>query len=106
MVLCGGCVVKAVVPSICADHQVLCVFLYVEQRDGGSRHHPAPAPELVYPSVSGVGVDISALEYLVVVVPCVVRAGHRSDGYRCAEVAAWYPRVKGGRGVEKTGDVG
>ena len=84
---------------------MLCIFLYVEQRNGGSRHVPAPAPELVHPAVSGVGVDISALEDPVVVVPFVVRAGHRSDGHWCAVVAARHPRDRGGRGVEKAGDI-
>ena len=83
----------------------MCIFLYVEQRNGGSRHVPAPAPELVYPAVYGVGVDISALEDPVVVVPCVVRDGHRSDGHWCAVVAARHARDRGGRGVQKAGDI-
>ena len=78
------------------------MFLNVEQRNGGSRHIPTPAPELVYPAVSGVGVDISALEDPVVVVPCVMRAGHRSDRHWCAIVAARYPRDTGRSGCGKS----
>ena len=60
---------------------------------------------LVYPSVSGVGVYVPTLEDQVVVETCVVGADDRSDGYRCVVVAAWYPRARGGRGVEEAGNI-
>ena len=62
-------------------------------------------PELLYPTVSGVGVYVPALEDPVVVETCVVGAGYRSNGYRCAVVAAWHPCVRGIRGVEEAGDI-
>ena len=55
--------------------------------------------------MSGVGVYISALEDPIVVEPCVVRAGNRGNGHRCVVVAARHPRDRGGRGVEKAGDI-
>ena len=82
-----------------------CVYSSTSSSGTGSRHVAAIAPELVYGSVSGVGVYVPALEDPVVVEPCVVGAGYRSHGYRCAVVAAWHPSIRGGRGVEEAGNI-
>ena len=104
-VLCVGHVIKAVVLSVRVNHHVLCVFLYVEKRDGGSWYKAAVAPEGVYPPVSWVGVYVPTLEDPLVVEGCVVGADDRSAGDRCVVVAGWYPCAGSGRGVEETGNI-
>ena len=83
---------------------MLSILLNVKQRYGGSPHIPASPPELIYPTVPGVGVHISALEDPVGVIPRVIWAGYRGDRDRCM-VAAWRCRDRGGRGVEETDDI-